>query len=87
MLGYIWSMEDREMTKQTEAPRDILAEIAEFRADKRKVGLWSGHDGPELPEVQNPIPATEPRDMVSGQAKSVCPHCHTYCDGDCQANA
>ncbi len=31
-----------------------------------------------------PKPAAKPESSIP-ESKSVCPHCHTYCDGDCQS--
>jgi len=48
-------------------------DVAALVADARKNGLRG----------EAPKPAVQPEPLM--ESKSICPHCHTCCDGDCQS--
>lgn len=93
-------MQNREMREYRDAIEIMDAIIAgeitdaegaeiqtKLNAAKGRVGCWTGHDGLTAPLAKHPDADKAPPDMVDGLGKGVCPRCHTYCAGDCQANA
>ncbi len=66
---------------------EFVAACEEIDKAAGPVGVWSGNDGADWDTVQGTHPDAdkEPSDMVQGLGKHVCPRCHTYCFGDCQA--